>query len=136
MEHAALMREEDRAGHFHQQAHTLVRPGAKCFHMFRQAPAGKVFHAETRAAVHHPDVENRRDVRVIESCGHFHFRAEPPLRRLACQSRGMDDFDGDNSVETGLVRLVNDAHAPAADLGEQFVFGIEIRFGAIVGTQA
>lgn len=68
-----------------------------------------------------PDLEDRDDARMIEPCGRLRLAAEPGEIGLAREIATEQHLDRNGSAQAPLHGTVDDAHAAAADLGEQFI---------------
>ncbi len=80
--------------------------------------AGDVLHHDDVAVSIARDVVNRDDVRMVEGGGGARLLLESLPAFVAGEIIGPDDLQGDGPVETGVVGLVDDAHAALADLFE------------------
>ncbi len=69
----------------------------------------------------HSDFVDGYDARVLEAGGSFRFRVETPDEFFAGKSAMQQHLHRYHPVQTPLPRLINHAHAAAADLPEQFV---------------
>ena len=78
------------------------------------------------------DLVDRHDAGMIEVGRGLGFEMKPPHVGLAGKLAGQNHLEGDRPVEAHLPRLVNDPHAAAGDLLEQFIVA-EVPDGADTG---
>src|ERR1700732_1752832 len=76
------------------------------------------------------------DVRMIQAGNCFGFALETLAQFSTISKMRWQNFDGDNSVQTGIASLVNFAHSARANTREDFVraqtFAREDRHGLLV----
>src|SRR5579884_222599 len=75
------------------------------------------------------DFVNLHNSRVLKLGNRFSFQREASDHRLTGMLAGQDHFDGDKTIQTQMPGLVNDSHAPHAELTEDFVTGQRYTLG-------
>jgi len=121
MQHAALMGVMHGAGELDHQRGQRPRVHRDAALLPRQVAALDEAHAQKPMAVHFPELVDGNDVRVMQLGHHFRFEAEP-LQRLAGRQRAVaNHLQRHNPAQADLAGTVDDAHATAGDLLEQFV---------------
>ena len=134
MHDAALVGGVHGAGQGFDQRGGVARRQRGAVELLRQAAAVDVFQREVRQAFVLADFVDLHDVRVLQARDGFGFGAESsPLVRRGVLA-GQDHLQGDDAVERDLPGLVDDAHAAAAELAEDFVAG-DIYTGNGVGSR-
>ena len=121
MENAALVRVVDRLGDELDVAGGPRRRQRLLAHELRQALALDVIHREVVLAFVDAHFVNRDDVRMLQNGGGGGLGPETLHEFLARQRSGQDHLHRDDAPETPLPRLINDAHAAARNLFQQFV---------------
>ena len=88
-----------------------------------EAPALDVLQLDVRPPLEVADGVDLHDVRVLEPGDDLRLGQEPFDRVRPGILAGQDHLQGDHAVQPELARLVDDAHAPAAELPEDLVPG-------------
>ena len=83
--------------------------------------AGNVLHRDKRAAIGFIDVENRRDVGMLDGSGGPGFLDESLLAVFVLSKVLGEEFEGDLALQLGVLGEVDRAHATLPDLLEDFV---------------
>ncbi len=87
----------------------------------RQAAAGEILEREVRQAVVPADLEDLDDVRVVDGGDRAGLGLEPGQVPGPGTGAGADHLEGDEAVEPGLMRLVDDPHAAGAEHPQDLV---------------
>jgi len=83
---------------------------------FAERPAGNVLHDEEVRAALRIEIVDGGDVGVIEFRQRAGFVVEATARGIIGESAGMEELDGDVTIEVRVPSKVNGTHAAAADL--------------------
>ena len=121
MQDAAQVGVVDRTGHQRQQLNRLARLVEVVADMLFQTAPLDQFHAEIVAALAFANFVDGDDVRMIEPGSRLGFDAKAADGVGGGQSLGQDHFQGDNAIEAALPGPVDDSHAAASDLVQEFV---------------
>ncbi len=93
-------------------------------HLLQRYPLD-IFHDDEKSAPVLVDVEDRDDVFVLQARDDLGLLLEPPAELGVSGQFAREHFDGDDSIERFLPGAINDAHAAAAQLGEDFVASVD-----------
>src|SRR5207247_184449 len=78
--------------------------------------AGVMRHSDEEATLRSvSDLIDRADVRMVQRGRGFGFRNKSALRLFAAEQMRGKKLQRDKAVEPGIGRLIDDAHAPAAE---------------------
>src|ERR1700756_3162537 len=83
----------------------------------------KEFHCDEGAAVLFADVVNGADIGMVESRGGFGFATEAPEGLAVGRELFGKEFEGDEAVQTRVLRYVHHTHAATAEAFENAVVG-------------
>ena len=117
MEDAGLVRGCQRIGDLHAVAQRLGHAEAPGGNHLVQRAAGDVLHHDEVDARVGPDVVDRDDARVVQRAGRPGFLDEALPAVGIGHLVVRQDLDGDEAIEMGVARLVDDAHPAFAQLG-------------------
>ena len=78
-------------------------------------PTGDELHRQEHLVVDDADVVNGDDVRVLEARDRLCFTQQARPRRVLHALPGLDQLEGDLSIELRIIRAVDDAHRAGAD---------------------
>ncbi len=105
--------------HHHRCRHAwCLRPAVD---ELREAAPGDEFQGEVRQAVEIAVLVDLDDTRVLDPGDGARLDVEPGDLVVRGVGPGQDHLEGDEAIEPDVPGLVNDAHAAAADLGEDLV---------------
>ena len=116
-----LMGAFDRLGDYHDDLGGLPRRQRPIGNFLRQAFAFDERHRKIMLPVVLADFEDGDDAGMIEFGRRFGLGVEPFDVGFVGKLSRQDHFQGHGAIEIHLPRLVDDPHAAAGDLGQQFV---------------
>ena len=81
-----------------------------------------------------PQIEDRGDIWMAETCRHTGFAQKTSSSRLVTKKSLVDDFQCDRALQVNVDRFVSDPHRSATQLDEFTVFGLQnfIMFEALL----
>ncbi len=88
-----------------------------------QAPAVEELECDIGQAVGFPDLVDLQDIGMAQRCHRFRLDLEADDLNVVGMHSAPDHLQGDEPVQPTIEGLVDDAHAPAAELAQDLVAG-------------
>ena len=121
MDDALAMRGSQGDGHLAAVAQELAERQAAIRDACGQRFAVEQLHHEVFDAVRVSDIEERTDIRMRETRDGARFLLESLARRSGIDRVEAQHLDGDKAIEARISRLVDLAHSPGPECGDDFV---------------